>query len=77
MRNLREEGNAEFKKGEYSNAIRIYETALQICEAHGFEENAATLHSNAAAVYLKWNDFQAASIHAEQCIALNPEFAKV
>ena len=77
MRNLQEQGNAQFREGRYSSAIRIYETALQICEAHGFEENAVKLHSNAAAVLLKLNDFEAASGHAEQCIALDPEFAKV
>ena len=77
MRNLQEQGNAQFKEGRYPSAIRIYETALQICEAHGFEESAVKLHSNAAAVLLKLNDFEAANGHAEQCIALDPEFAKV
>lgn len=77
MRNLQDQGNAQFREGRYSNAIRIYETALTICEAHGFVENAVKLHSNAAAVYLKRDDFDAASAHAQQCIALDPDFAKV
>ena len=74
---LREEGNTLFKEGRYSVAIVKYESALPICEAHGFEANAVKLHSNAAAVYLKLNDFEAAGDHAEQCIALDPEFVKV
>ena len=74
---LREEGNTLFKEGSYSVAIVKYESALPICEAHGFEANAVKLHSNAAAVYLKLNDFEAAGDHAEQCIALDPEFVKV
>lgn len=77
MRNLQDQGNAQFREGRYSTAIRIYETALTICEAHGFVENAVKLHSNAAAVYLKCDDFDAASAHAQQCIALDPDFAKV
>lgn len=54
-----------------------YESALSICEAHGFETNAVILHSNAAAVYLKLNDFESAGDHAEQCITLDPDFVKV
>jgi len=77
MRNLQDQGNAQFREGRYSTAIRIYETALTICKAHGFVENAVKLHSNAAAVYLKCDDFDAASAHAQQCIALDPDFAKV
>ena len=77
IHSLREEGNTLFKEGRYSVAIVKYESALPICEAHGFEANAVKLHSNAAAVYLKLNDFEAAGDHAEQCIALDPEFVKV
>ena len=58
-------------------AIVKYESALSICQAHGFEANAVKLHSNAAAVYLKLDNFQAAGDHAEQCIALDPDFVKV
>lgn len=54
-----------------------YESALSICEAHGFETNAVILHSNAAAVYLKLNNFEAAGDHAERCITLDPDFVKV
>ena len=54
-----------------------YKSALSICEAHGFESNAAKLHSNTAAVHLKLNGFEAARDHAEQCIALDPDFVKV
>ena len=77
MRNLQDDGDIQFREGRYSNAIRIYETALRICETHGFEESAVKLHSKAAGLYLKCNDFEAASDHAERCIALDPEFAKV
>ena len=58
-------------------ATMKYESALSICEAHGFEDNAVKLHSNAAAVYLKLNDFEAAGDHAERCITLDPDFVKV
>ena len=77
MRDLQDEGDAQFKTGRYSDAFRNYKSALEICEAHRFEESAAKLHSKVAAVYLKCNHFEAASHHAEKCIALDPDFAKV
>jgi len=77
VRDLQDESDAQFKAGRYSDAFRNYEFALEICEAHKFEESAAKLHSKVAAVYLKCNRFEAASHHAKKCIALDPDFAKV
>ena len=77
MRNLQERGDFHFKEGRYSPAIWNYDSALTICKVHEFKESAARLYSKAAAVYLKCDDFGAASRQAQMCIALDPEFAKV
>lgn len=55
--NMKNKGNEEYKKGNFSKAIANYTTALQICPL-AYNEERALLLGNRAATYIKmlcWN----------------------
>ena len=77
IRKLKEKGNTHFKERHYQDALFHYEYALRIATHHGFEVNAAELHSDIAAVCLSINHSRQAFKHATKCIELDPSIAKV
>lgn len=67
---LKDQGNAEFKKGNYLKAAALYTRAIKE------EPENAVLYSNRAAALIKLNKVTKALADAEECIRLNPEWEK-
>ncbi|PVU94270.1 hypothetical protein BB561_002678 [Smittium simulii] len=67
---LREQGNIYFKKQDYKRALEIYRNALNL---DLYNEK---LHSNACLCLIHLGDLDIASRHAQQCVDLQPKWAK-
>ena len=63
-------GNAAFQKGDYDLAIR------EFCNAINQDAGDYVLYSNRSAAYACKQNYMAALKDAQQCITLNPGFAK-
>ena len=67
---FKEQGNAEYKKGQYLKAAALYTKALK--EA----PTSAALYSNRSAALMQLNKLDKAVKDAEECILLEPEWDK-
>lgn len=66
----KQQGNAEFKKGNHSAAIRLYSEALEI-------QPSENILSNRAASYIAIKEYKRALDDCKAAIRINPEFARV
>ncbi|GMH44069.1 hypothetical protein BSKO_12003 [Bryopsis sp. KO-2023] len=67
---LKEEGNNEFKQGNYLKAAAVYTKGIKI------DPKNAVFYSNRCAALLKLSKVSKAMADAEECIALRPEWEK-
>ncbi|XP_038596146.1 tetratricopeptide repeat protein 1 [Tachyglossus aculeatus] len=72
---LKEEGNEQFKKGEYTEAESSYSRALQTCPAC-YRPDRSILFSNRAAARMKQDKKDAALIDCSKAIELNPNYIR-
>jgi len=66
---LKQQGNTEFKKQNYHDAINYYTQAIQLAPT-------APLHSNRAQAYIFIKDFARSQEDCQQAIRIDPDFAK-
>ncbi|KAJ2723310.1 hypothetical protein GGI07_002738 [Coemansia sp. Benny D115] len=66
----KEKGNVEYKKENWTQALDYYRTGL------GYDMYNPKLHGNACMTLIKLKRWSQALKHAEQCIALEPQWAK-
>ncbi|KAJ2385371.1 hypothetical protein H4S02_004358 [Coemansia sp. RSA 2611] len=66
----KEKGNAEYKQGNWAEALAHYRNGL------GYDMYNAKLHSNACMALINLKRWSQALKHAEQCIVLEPEWVK-
>jgi tetratricopeptide (TPR) repeat protein len=69
---LKDEGNEAFKKGQYDTAIELYTEALQYTDV---DQN--LYYSNRSAAHLAKGNTDAAVEDALKCIELKPKWSKV
>ncbi|XP_051834777.1 tetratricopeptide repeat protein 1 [Antechinus flavipes] len=72
---LKEEGNEQFKKGEYVEAESSYSRALQTCPAC-YQKDRSVLFSNRAAARMKQDKKDAAINDCSKAIELNPSYIR-
>ncbi|KAI7835140.1 hypothetical protein BX661DRAFT_222025 [Kickxella alabastrina] len=66
----KEKGNVEFKKENWIQALDCYKNGL------GYDMYSAKLHSNTCMALIKLKRWSQAVKHADQCIALEPQWVK-
>ena len=67
---LKEKGNNEIKKHNYSQAVNFYSEAIKINETDHI------YYSNRSAAYYNLDEFEKANEDAKIALKLNPEFLK-
>ncbi|XP_037654811.1 tetratricopeptide repeat protein 1 isoform X2 [Choloepus didactylus] len=72
---LKEEGNEQFKKGDYIEAERSYGQALQTCPSC-FQKDRSILFSNRAAARMKQDKKELAISDCSKAIHLNPSYIR-
>ncbi|XP_044309492.1 tetratricopeptide repeat protein 1 isoform X1 [Varanus komodoensis] len=72
---LKEEGNEQFKKGDYKEAEDSYAKALQVCPACCSTER-SILYSNRAAARMKQDKKETAIKDCSKALELNPNYMK-
>ncbi|KAF0873454.1 TTC1 protein, partial [Crocuta crocuta] len=72
---LKEEGNAQFKKGDYIEAESSYSQALQMCPSC-FQKDRSVLFSNRAAARMKQDKKEMAISDCNKAIQLNPSYIR-
>ncbi|XP_006897112.1 PREDICTED: tetratricopeptide repeat protein 1 [Elephantulus edwardii] len=72
---LKEEGNEQFKKGDYVEAESSYRRALQTCPAC-FQKERSILFSNRAAARMKQDKKEMALSDCSKAINLNPSYIR-
>ncbi|XP_068958571.1 tetratricopeptide repeat protein 1 [Petaurus breviceps papuanus] len=72
---LKEEGNEQFKKGEYVEAESSYSRAIQTCPAC-YQKDRSVLFSNRAAARMKQDKKDAAINDCSKAIELNPSYIR-
>ncbi|XP_006165127.1 tetratricopeptide repeat protein 1 [Tupaia chinensis] len=72
---LKEEGNEQFKKGEYVEAESSYSQALQMCPSC-FQKDRSILFSNRAAARMKQDKKETAISDCSKAIQLNPSYIR-
>lgn len=72
---LKEEGNAQFKKGDYVAAESSYSQALQMCPSC-FQKDRSILFSNRAAARMKQDKKEMAISDCSKAIQLNPSYIR-
>ncbi|XP_029798788.1 tetratricopeptide repeat protein 1 [Suricata suricatta] len=72
---LKEEGNAQFKKGDYIEAESSYSQALQMCPSC-FQKDRSILFSNRAAARMKQDKKEMAISDCNKAIQLNPSYIR-
>ncbi|XP_006864984.1 PREDICTED: tetratricopeptide repeat protein 1 [Chrysochloris asiatica] len=72
---LKEEGNEQFKKGDYIEAESSYSQALQTCPAC-FQTDRSILFSNRAAARMKQDKKEMAISDCSKAIQLNPSYIR-
>ncbi|XP_057585872.1 tetratricopeptide repeat protein 1 [Hippopotamus amphibius kiboko] len=72
---LKEEGNEQFKKGDYVEAESSYSRALQICPSC-FQKDRSILFSNRAAARMKQDKKEMAISDCSKAIQLNPSYIR-
>ena len=64
-------GNVEFKAGRYDNAIKCYDTAIEM------DPEEAMYPSNRAMVYLKMKKWEEAEKDCTAALEIDPKYTKV
>lgn len=72
---LKEEGNEQFKKGDYIEAESSYTRALQMCPSC-FQKDRSILFSNRAAARMKQDKKEMAISDCSKAIQLNPNYIR-
>ncbi|XP_036702999.1 tetratricopeptide repeat protein 1 [Balaenoptera musculus] len=72
---LKEEGNEQFKKGDYIEAESTYSRALQMCPS-SFQKDRSILFSNRAAARMKQDKKEMAIGDCSKAIQLNPSYIR-
>lgn len=72
---LKEEGNVQFKKGDYIEAESSYSQALQMCPSC-FQKDRSVLFSNRAAARMKQDKKEMAISDCSKAIQLNPSYIR-
>ncbi|KAF6083416.1 tetratricopeptide repeat domain 1 [Phyllostomus discolor] len=72
---LKEEGNEQFKKGDYIEAESAYSHALQMCPSC-FQKDRSVLFSNRAAARMKQDKKEMAISDCSKAIRLNPSYIR-
>ncbi|XP_025722903.1 tetratricopeptide repeat protein 1 [Callorhinus ursinus] len=72
---LKEEGNVQFKRGDYIEAESSYSQALQMCPSC-FQKDRSILFSNRAAARMKQDKKEMAISDCSKAIQLNPSYIK-
>lgn len=72
---LKEEGNEQFKKGDYIEAESSYSQALQMCPSC-FQKDRSILFSNRAAARMKQDKKDMAISDCSKAIQLNPSYIR-
>ncbi|XP_026552104.1 tetratricopeptide repeat protein 1 [Pseudonaja textilis] len=72
---LKEEGNKQFKNGEYKEAEDSYAKALQVCPA-SCNTDRSILYSNRAAARMKQDKKEMAISDCSKALELNPNYIK-
>ncbi|XP_004467278.1 tetratricopeptide repeat protein 1 [Dasypus novemcinctus] len=72
---LKEEGNEQFKKGDYVEAEQSYSRALQACPSC-FQKDRSILFSNRAAARMKQDKKELAVSDCSKAIRLNPNYIR-
>nr|KAF6347580.1 tetratricopeptide repeat domain 1 [Pipistrellus kuhlii] len=72
---LKEEGNEQFKKGDYIEAESSYSQALQTCPSC-FQKDRSILFSNRAAARMKQDKKEMAISDCSKAIQLNPSYIR-
>ncbi|XP_048189992.1 tetratricopeptide repeat protein 1 isoform X1 [Perognathus longimembris pacificus] len=72
---LKEEGNDQFKKGDYAEAESSYSEALQTCPAC-FQKDRSILLSNRAAARMRQDKNELAISDCSKAIQLNPSYIR-
>ncbi|XP_047411695.1 tetratricopeptide repeat protein 1 isoform X2 [Sciurus carolinensis] len=72
---LKEEGNEQFKKGDYIEAESSYSRALQMCPSC-FQKDRSILFSNRAAARMKQDKKEMAISDCSKAIQLNPSYIR-
>ncbi|XP_012316482.2 tetratricopeptide repeat protein 1 [Aotus nancymaae] len=72
---LKEEGNEQFKKGDYVEAESSYSRALEICPSC-FQKDRSILFSNRAAARMKQDKKEMAINDCSKAIRLNPSYIR-
>uniref|UniRef100_A0A8C2NHI3 Tetratricopeptide repeat protein 1 n=1 Tax=Capra hircus TaxID=9925 RepID=A0A8C2NHI3_CAPHI len=72
---LKEEGNEQFKKGDYIEAESSYTRALQTCPSC-FQKDRSVLFSNRAAARMKQDKKEMAISDCSKAIQLNPSYIR-
>ncbi|XP_004737760.1 tetratricopeptide repeat protein 1 [Mustela nigripes] len=72
---LKEEGNAQFKRGDYTEAESSYSQALQMCPSC-FQKDRSILFSNRAAARMKQDKKEMAISDCNKAIQLNPGYIR-
>ena len=75
--NFKAEGNEFYGRSKYSEALAKYYEALPICQQHNLVEDEALIRGNCAQTCLQLELFKDAYEHANECLRLDPESAKV
>uniref|UniRef100_UPI00398E555B tetratricopeptide repeat protein 1 n=1 Tax=Pristiophorus japonicus TaxID=55135 RepID=UPI00398E555B len=72
---LKEVGNGQFKKGEYTEAENSYTEALGVCPAC-YQKDRSILYSNRAAARIKLDNKEDAISDCTKAIELNPNYIR-
>ncbi|XP_078406735.1 tetratricopeptide repeat protein 1 isoform X1 [Cetorhinus maximus] len=72
---LKEVGNGQFKKGEYTEAENTYTEALGVCPAY-YQKDRSILYSNRAAARMKLDNKEEAISDCTKAIELNPNYIR-
>lgn len=74
-KSLKEEGNNDFKEGNFLKALELYTKALQLCPL-SYSKDRSILYSNRAACKIGLNAKKAALDDCTKAIELNPNYIR-
>lgn len=69
-------GKQAFQDGDYDEAIRQYDEAIELDELYATPTELATLYSNRAACWAQRGEHAKSLADAEKCIEIDPKFTK-
>ena len=72
---LKDQGNIEFKAGNYDNAIRYYTESIEI--DHGHKSLVSVLYANRAIIFAKLKKYREAIADCDKSIEANEKYSKV